>query len=320
MQLGVRGTEITMYDYAYCNKKILGNESIIIAPSCRSLEARSKFEKEFDVFLYKDKIKYDGIEEGPRSAITRICKEESVDALWVIKGGEIDGIVSDSCKNLIQCVFRCDQPHGDVYSVQTDYLNQKHNTSHPVVPCMIQLPEVKEDLRSIFNIPHHAMVLGRHGGRETWWPGHQNWVYNTIHQCLEHRKDLYFIFMNTDPFIQHERALFFPATTDLKDKVKFINTCDAMIHSRIDGETFGLSIAEFSINNKPVITNPHHCYDKAHIMMLGEKGLYYNDPQSLAKILLQINKPFIDSKNWDAYSSFTNPEFVMDRFKSVYLG
>ena len=40
---------------------------------------------------------------------------------------------------------------------------------------------------------------------------------------------------------------------DLNYKVKFINTCDAMIHARAMGETFGLAVAEFSKKNKPVI-------------------------------------------------------------------
>ena len=38
------------------------------------------------------------------------------------------------------------------------------------------------------------------------------------------------------------------------EKEAFYRTCDAMLHARRDGETFGLAVAEFSVRNKPVIT------------------------------------------------------------------
>ena len=41
---------------------------------------------------------------------------------------------------------------------------------------------------------------------------------------------------------------------DLNKKVEFISSCDAMIHARQMGETFGAAVSEFSIKNKPVIT------------------------------------------------------------------
>jgi hypothetical protein len=320
MQLGYRGTEITMFDYAFYNQKLLGHESIIISPSTRNLHAKSKFDEHFNVFLYDDPINYDRKDVAARRSITEICEREKVDALYVIKGGEIDGFQSDACKNLIQCVFRSDEPHGDVYSVQCDYMNLKHGTNWPVVPCMVHLPESSESLRDDLGIPQEAFVFGRHGGVETWWDGGPSkWVYQVIEHALNIRSDLWFVFMNTPRFTMHERALFLDPSVDLLHKSKFVNTCDAMIHSRVDGETFGLSVAEFSIKNKPVVTNPVHCGDKAHIMMLGEKCLHYSDPQQLAHILLGISKDFVRSKNWDAYSHFCNPEYVMKQFKTHYL-
>lgn len=38
----------------------------------------------------------------------------------------------------------------------------------------------------------------------------------------------------------------------------FIRTCDAMLHARMSGETFGLAIAEFSAHNRPVLTSSVH--------------------------------------------------------------
>ena len=76
------------------------------------------------------------------------------------------------------------------------------------------------------------------------------------------------MFMNQDPFCDIDNVLFIEGTTDQEQKVAFINTCDVMIHARERGETFGLAIAEFSSQNKPIITyslSPERC----HIDILG---------------------------------------------------
>ena len=162
-QLGIRGTEVTMYDYAFYNKQLLNNDSIIIAPATGNLSTFEKFKNQFDVWLYDDP-----------SEITDICEKEGVDAFWAIKGGENDGIISNSCKNLIQCVFRCDEPHGDVYSVQSNYLNDKFKTNHPVIPCIVDLPSMEDGLRDVLGIPKTSLVIGRHGAQETWFNGKGN--------------------------------------------------------------------------------------------------------------------------------------------------
>ena len=97
--------------------------------------------------------------------------------------------------------------------------------------------------------------------------------------------------------------------------IKFINTCEAMIHARIEGESFGLSCAEFSIRNKPIITwngSP----DRNHIEVLGEKGIYYSTPQELKDILLSFDKQ--QDKDWNAYRCF-NPHDAMKTFDEVFL-
>ena len=63
---------------------------------------------------------------------------------------------------------------------------------------------------------------------------------------------------------------------NLENKVKFINTCDAMIHARTEGETFGLSIGEFSIKNKPIITT--NSGDCNHLQILKNKCILYSNP------------------------------------------
>jgi hypothetical protein len=69
----------------------------------------------------------------------------------------------------------------------------------------------------------------------------------------ENYPNIYFIFANFNSFCDSKKnIIFLPNIIDEIDKTTYINTCDAMIWARSGGETFGLAIAEFSINNKPV--------------------------------------------------------------------
>ena len=123
--------------------------------------------------------------------------------------------------------------------------------------------------------------------------------------------------MNTIKFYEHPRIIYLDANVDLLFKTQFINTCDAMIHARHDGETFGLSIGEFSIKNKPVITCP--CSAFAHIDYLKNKALIYHDKHELMLILLNIKHILSTNNNWlTEYSTFT-PENVMNIFNELLL-
>ena len=107
-----------------------------------------------------------------------------------------------------------------------------------------------------------------------------------------------------------------PMIVDLNEKVKFINTTDAMLWARQDGETFGIAIGEFSTKNKPVIAMK--IGDLAHAVLLGDKALWYNDPITLINILLNFNPEIEKTKDWNAYKDYT-PEKVMNIFKNLYL-
>ena len=90
-----------------------------------------------------------------------------------------------------------------------------------------------------------------------------------------------------------------------------------MLHARYIGESFGLSCAEFSIKNKPVITWLGS-QERNHIDVLGDKGIYYNDSNDLLNILLNIDKTKINNDNWNMYNDYL-PDEVIKKFKSVYL-
>ena len=79
--------------------------------------------------------------------------------------------------------------------------------------------------------------------------------------------------MNVIPFCEKkENIIFLTGSWDLQYKSNFIESCDAMLHARSNGETFGYSVAEFSMKNKPVITYKNSP-EKSHIDILKERGI-----------------------------------------------
>ena len=87
-----------------------------------------------------------------------------------------------------------------------------------------------------------------------------------------------------------------------------------MIHARAMGETFGLSIAEFSIKNKPIITCK--CGDLEHIKILGDKAIIYNSAEELINIFKNIQSIIRSRTDWNAYYIFYTPKYIMNLFQT----
>ena len=306
-QLCERGTTISLYDYAYYNKHLLGNETIILYNpnhSTKSVdEVVEKFKKEFQVFPYTNWNKQ----------ANEILKRENCDILYMQKAGDWDGKMAnpDVCKTVIHCVFNTSYKHGDVYARISDCFG----SNYPVVNYMVNLPIVNEDMREKLNIPSDAIVLGRHGGMDQF---NILYVQQAIDEITDKNENIYFIFVNTQKFCKIKNIIHLNKIIDLNEKVKFINTCDGMIHARQMGETFGAAVSEFSIKNKPVITCKG--YDNAHLDILNEKCFIYYDKASVLDIFENFinNINSIKVKEWNAYKNYT-PENIMKKFNEVFI-
>lgn len=322
-QLSVRGTEVAMYDYAHYNETILGNKSVIFynqdSPHNDSVSVQ-KFTDRFSVVpLVGGFLPNSRSMNG--SVVSELLNQEitkaEVDALYIIKCGyRSDGILPTACKTLIHCISTSppSEKHGDVYAYGSYWLSEHcSNGSIPAVPYMVDLPEVSGNLRLELGIPENAIVFGRNGGADTF---DIHWAKQVVAAVAHNRDDVYFLFQNTDKFYDHPRIVHLPMNANLDYKVKFINTCDAMIHARVIGESFGLSCGEFSIKNKQVITW-HGSQERNHIYILGDRGIYYNTPQELYDILMSFQKPN-PSQDFNCYRKYT-PEVVMEIFDRVYL-
>lgn len=298
-QLGYRGTSVALYDYAFYNQKILGNKSIVCAPaSSAELVSLDKFRSICPVYLYQNLEELYSIPH---------------DIFYAIKYGFNDGIVNPYKKSCMHVVFPSCDPHGNIYAYVSKWLRDNHGPQYKYVAHMIDLPDHNFNLRSQLNIEESSMVFAWYGGNNFEIP----FARQAIIDITLSRKDIVFLLMNQEPFCELKNIIFLRPNTDNNFKTAFINTCDAMIHARERGETFGLAIGEFSSKNKPVITYGGSS-ERCHIEILGDKGFYYTDYQSLYSILNSLNKKDITSLNWNCYSEYS-PALVMEQFNNIFI-
>lgn len=308
-QLCERGTSVAVFDYAFYNKYLLGNESIIFYEKKNVYNVNkviTKFENTFpdDVYGVFSISEADEILE----------KKGGCDCFYIIGYGVNNGMRS-RFKTVIHCVFDCRQPHGDVYAAISSFLTGYHS-GIPIVPHMVNLPDHDKNMRFELGIPSDAVVFGRHGGYEQF---DIRYVHEVVEKIASVHTNIYFVFVNTRRFHSksYKNIIYIDkCIVDLEEKVRFINTCDAMLWARSDGETFGLAIAEFSTRNKPIIATKTGSL--AHVHFLGKRAFWYHDADSLLNILTAFDPKITEKEDWNVYREYT-PEKVMSIFKSTFL-
>ena len=169
-------------------------------------------------------------------------------------------------------------PHGSRYARISPCVPA--HAAVPVVPHIVRRrDEFGPDLRDELGIPSDALVFGRHGGYDVFDIPEAR---RAVAEVAISRPEIYFVFLNTKPIElrdlpanlgrgadpwewaeeeeqpQLPNLIYLPANIDDEYKSRFIRTCDAMLHARSSGETFGLAIAEFSAANRPVICSEAH--------------------------------------------------------------
>jgi hypothetical protein len=311
-QLGIGGTDVTLWDYANGCTDILGHEVFIatmkIPPGAghsgfgHHPDTVKKYQNRFPVFMY------DSVEQ-----LNQLAKENHIDVAYFAKSGENDGLVLRDIKSVIHVVFPCWEPHGQVYAFVSQWLSKVMTGGWaPWVPHIINLPPASGNLRKKLSIPEDAVVFGGYGRAPCF---DIPFVRETVCRISSKHPNIYFLFNTFTPFGNPLENLIFLPEAAFLNKAEFIGTCDAMLHGRSRGETFGLAVAEFSSQNKPVITyalSP----EKAHIDLLGDKAFLYHNQEELESILLSFKKE--PEKDWNCYREFS-PENVMSTFSRVFL-
>lgn len=308
--LSLFGTTLALYNWAYFGRKFLGIEPIIMhngSNRANNAQVIKKFSDAFDAKVFS----YSNVSE-----IDTILETQGCEYFFMEKCGKRDGVLSTVAKNLINAIGICSMQdvHGDVFAMGSEWLSKVVDYKIPFVPYIVTLPEINTDMRDELGIPKDAFVFGRNGGLETF---DIPFVKEAIREVIEERSDIWFVFQCTEKFIDHERVIFLPSSPNSEYKVKFINTCDAMLHARAVGESFGMACGEFSIRNKPVITWSESP-EQSHIDILGNNGIYYKTKENIIDILLGITKTDVANRDWNCYRDY-EPEKVMNKFKQVYL-
>jgi hypothetical protein len=306
--LNYRGTTVAITDYARYNQEVLGNESIIAYNNSLGYEKDmgseqkvvDELKKQFNVIGYRE-----GDLEG-------IIDKEKADFAYFIRAGREEPLPKN-VKTGVHAVFQFNDPHGDRYAYVSKWLSEEMSQGQiPYVPHVVSLPTPTGNFKQFLNIPEDKIVIGRYGGYLTF---DIEGVKKTIIDLVEKDDRFVFLFVGTEPFSDHKNIMFINEIHNLQQKSNFINTCDAMIHARERGESFGLSVAEFLYLNKPVIAwNGGH--DKNHLDMLKDSNTLYNTQDDLLYILNNLKDI---NEDWTQRVAEFNPKTVIDKFNKVFL-
>jgi hypothetical protein len=306
-QLSIRGTEVALYDYAYYFEKILKGKAYIISDKGKDLATLEKFENQFEVFLYES---FD--------EVAGYLHKNGIKHIYYHKAGFADGKIVPEVSNLVHVVFKVNEPHGQYYTFISKWLARTvTNSESNYVPYIVRLPEVTEDYRDVLNIPKDAIVIGRHGGFDQF---DITFAQEAVYEIVRSYPNIYFVFLNTKQFCEeHPNIIHLEPTWDLEKKTGYINTCDAMLHARSGGESFGLAVAEFLHQDKPVISCPLPLTDTDanHIEMLGDLGKWYTSKEECIQQILSIEHKDHKGVYRELVKQFT-PENVMERFKNTF--
>lgn len=310
--LSERGTSVACYDYARFAEELLGHDVIVAhsPPSGAAAEAvAQRFSSRFHCFAYADK-----------DDLVRKASQEKADVLYRLIGGHGKAYDTKGMWLANHVVFRSDEVHGDVYAYVSEWLSELASGGvRPFVPHIVDLPEPGSDLRKALGIPADACVVGRHGGYDQF---NLPFTEAVIEQILEERPDIWFVFLNTQVDVRHKRVIHLPATSNLVEKSDYINACDAMLHARKLGESFGLAMAEFVYFNKPVI-----CWyggiDRNHLRLQRDPSLVYFSARDLLKILRRFRKDTYlcepMQRSCQDFRQRYSPETVMKTFGEVFM-
>lgn len=299
-QLSLRGTEVAIFQYAKYNEDILKNKSVIFTFPNRDMSAYEKFKERFEVIIL-DWHNYE-----------KYLVDNNFDYLYVIKMGNKDGYCLSTVPTLVHSVFRFNEPHGYKYFYVSDWLakDQGYNPETHSLPHICErLPQSEYNFREKHKIPEDVRVFGCYGGSTEF---NIESTKSAIHKVVQEHNDIYFIFMNIQEFADHPQIKFFPGNYDLKEKSAFVDACDAMIHARTGGETFGLAVSEFALSNKPIITY-ELSEERSHLDILGERAILYKGYEDLLDIF--VNFPlYVKYTDYDLPYKQFSPENVIKKF------
>lgn len=311
--LNFRGTTNAVVDYAEYNQQILGNQSTLIydptfdnaSPDIRTeqktLDALSK---RFEILTYNSNDHINDI-------------AARYDLFYSMRAGVVQEPMVTTTKTAIHAVFTANQPHGDRYAYISEWLSAYcSNYTIPYVPYIVDLPQphplARHYLRHKYGIKPNQFVFGRIGGIYTFdLPFSQQAVIDIVNRY----PDIVFFFVNTHKFYEHPNIIYLDPFFDNQFKSNYISACDAMLHGRERGESFGSAVCEFLFHNKPVLAWEGGI-DQNHVLLLKDYNLLYNEHNVYEKILELTTR---SQGNYNNIVAPFTPQQVMQKFDQVFI-
>lgn len=311
--LNFRGVTNSTVDYVEYNQSILGNESTLIYKENLDIAGKDIHTQMAVVNALKKKYKV--LSYSTPEELEKIASQ--YDVFYAQKAGNKISPFVQSTKSVVHAVFQYHEPHGDVYAYISEWLAKNvSNGTCPYVPYVVDLPPSDHRggsyLRTRLGIPKNKFVFGRHGGLQTF---DLRFVKRAIVNIVCQNKDIVFLLANTERFTDHPNVYFLDPFFGNQAKSNFISACDAMIHGRRLGESFGNAICEFLFHDKPVLAWEGG-YDRNHVELLQRHNLLYTE-HNVEQMMLDLPNR-ANHKYSDIVSEYT-PKNVMSKFKEIFL-
>jgi hypothetical protein len=265
----------------------LKQESVIIksegqTPWIQDHPNSKKRIEDLEVIRYKDPKRLDSL-----------LVHSGIDALYVMTSGSPEKRFAEITPPLwIHAVFpsKISDIHGSRYACISDWLSKESfNCNVPFVPYIVDFPakdfQDRNSWRNKYDIPHESIVIGSMGGSHTF---DLRPARDGLERALNSNPNLYFVALNHRNFTSHKQSRFIPGTDNLSEKSSFIHACDAMLHGRAQGETFGLACAEFAAAGKPIFAW-RHAPERHHLKKFCPDVLNFSTARELAKKLLALD-------------------------------
>ncbi|WP_150525415.1 glycosyltransferase family 4 protein [Roseibium sediminis] len=301
-----RGTSVALYDYAKGVQEFLGHEAVVFYCPQRSVpDVVDKFAANLTLVPFED-----------RAELPELSAPHDLDFCYYITDGRRRVLPVTARRSGVHAVFRHFEPHGDVYAYVSSWLSDWMTGGQaPAVPHIVTMPEPEGDMRAELGIPAAAFVAGRYGGFDQF---NLPMAKKAVIRALKDRQDLYCVFVNTERFVEHPRALFLPSIVSMTEKARFIATCDVGLNAKKIGESFGLATAEFFMLGRPVFSWAGGM-DQNHIEMTPKSEWCYRTGGDLYRLLTSYVANEQDRDTARAAVQAYRPEAVMQVFNEVFL-
>ena len=305
-KLNERGVAVALFDYAVQARAVLGVEPVVLHDISDGVDAAqaARFASVMPLMGYRD--------AAERAALIEAAR---VDVAYALKTRRPRYPQSPVGRTAVHEVFGFFDPHGDAYAYISPWMAQTAAAGrYPAVPHIVDPPAPSGDLRAEFGVPAEAVVIGRHGGPDQLNVG---FVAPALEAALAARRDLWVMLLNTQPLLRHERVVHVPRAPDRQRVADFVASCDAGLNARLGGEAFGLAIAEFLAQDKPVFVWEGG-RDRHHLALVDDPAFRFRTGADLTRALIAF-EPRPGTGRWRERVALFAPERVMRRFAEVFL-